>query len=348
MGDSRVNFTIAIDAMGGDKAPEIIIQGLKIVAQRYPFVNFLLYGEEKKVKSLLSLPKLLEERVTFIPCQDIITAETKPSAAIRGLPNSSMRQAILAVVEGRAQGVVSAGNTGAYMALAKILLKTMPGIDRPALASLAPSSNGEVVLLDLGANVECSSENLKQFAIMGEMFARYVLHLPKPKIGLMNVGTEDIKGNAVVKEAAELIRNSSIKDEFYGFVEGDDIMRGTVDVIIMDGFTGNVVLKAGEGVMQLALQSMKEAFRSSFIASLGYLLAKPMLKKLSLRLDYRRYNGGIWLGLNGIAIKSHGGTDAYGFAHALELAIDMVNSKMTEHLRKEFSSQESSEKVVQL
>lgn len=234
------------------------------------------------------------------------------------------------------------------MALAKILLKTMPGIDRPALASLAPSLNGEVVLLDLGANVECSSENLKQFAIMGEMFARYVLHLPKPKIGLMNVGTEDIKGNAVVKEAAELIRKSSIKDEFYGFVEGDDIMRGTVDVIIMDGFTGNVVLKAGEGVMQLALQSMKEAFRSSFIASLGYLLAKPMLKKLSLRLDYRRYNGGIWLGLNGIAIKSHGGTDAYGFAHALELAIDMVSSKMTEHLRKEFSSQGPSEKVVQL
>lgn len=348
MEDPQVSFTIAIDAMGGDKAPEVIIQGLKIIAQRYPAVNFLLYGDEKKVKPLLSLPKTLGERITFIPCQEVITAETKPSTAIRGLPNSSMRQAILAVVEGRAQGVVSAGNTGAYMALAKILLKTMPGIDRPALASLAPSSSGEVVLLDLGANVECTSENLKQFAIMGEMFARYVLHLPKPKIGLMNVGIEDIKGNAVVKEAAELIRNSSIKDEFYGFVEGDDIMRGTVDVIIMDGFTGNVVLKAGEGVMQLVLQSMKEAFRSSFIASLGYLLAKPMLKKLSLRLDYRRYNGGIWLGLDGVAIKSHGGTDAYGFAHALELAIDMVNSKITEHLRKEFSSQKSSQKVVQL
>ena len=236
------------------------------------------------------------------------------------------------------------------MVLAKILLKTMPGIDRPALASLAPSLKGEVVLLDLGANLECTAENLKQFAIMGEMFARYVLHLPKPKIGLMNVGSEDIKGSPLVKEAAELIRASSIKDGFYGYVEGDDIMRGTVDVIVMDGFTGNVVLKAGEGVMQHALYSMKEAFKSSPMASLGYLIARPMLKKLSMRLDYRRYNGGIWIGLNGVAIKSHGGTDSYGFAHAVDLAVEMINSRVNEHLQKEFSSKvkDPSEKVIQI
>ena len=343
-----MSFTISIDTMGGDRAPEVIIQGLVIAAQRYPFVNFLLYGDEDRVKPILFSEKALRDKATFIHCKDIITPETKPSAALRGLPDSSMRQAILAVAEGRADGVVSAGNTGAYMALAKILLKTMPGIDRPALASLAPSLKGEVVLLDLGANIECSSENLKQFAIMGEMFARYVLHLPKPKVGLMNVGSEDIKGSTLIKEAAKLIRSSSIRDAFYGYIEGDDIMRGTVDVVVMDGFTGNVVLKAGEGVMQLALYSMQEAFKSSALATLGYWIARPMLNKLRMRLDYRRYNGGIWIGLNGVAIKSHGGTDAYGFAHAIDLAVDMINSQINEHLRKEFSIKDSHEKVVHI
>ena len=343
-----MSFTISIDTMGGDRAPEVIIQGLVIAAQRFPFVNFLLYGDEDRVKPILFSEKALRDKATFIHCKDIITPETKPSAALRGLPDSSMRQAILAVAEGRADGVVSAGNTGAYMALAKILLKTMPGIDRPALASLAPSLKGEVVLLDLGANIECSSENLKQFAIMGEMFARYVLHLPKPKVGLMNVGSEDIKGSTLIKEAAELIRSSSIRDAFYGYIEGDDIMRGTVDVVVMDGFTGNVVLKAGEGVMQLALYSMQEAFKSSALATLGYWIARPMLNKLRMRLDYRRYNGGIWIGLNGVSIKSHGGTDAYGFAHAIDLAVDMINSQINEHLRKEFSIKDSHEKVVHI
>ena len=250
-----------------------------------------------------------------------------------------MRHAIKAVAEGRAQGVISAGNTGAYMALAKIILRTIPGIDRPALASLAPTLTGEVVILDLGANMECSAKNLKQFAIMGELFARHVLHLPKPKVGLINVGSEDIKGNPIVKEASELIRDSSIRDNFYGFIEGDDITRGTVDVVVMDGFTGNVVLKAGEGVMRLALHYFKEAFKSSFMARLGYCLARPMIKKLSMRLDHRRYNGGIWLGLNGIAIKSHGGTDALGFAHALDLAVDMVTAQINTHFLREFASE---------
>jgi glycerol-3-phosphate acyltransferase PlsX len=341
-----VTFTISVDAMGGDKAPGVVIQGLQIAAQRYPFVHFLLFGQQDVVEPLLAQTKVLSEKVTFIPCEEVITPDTKPAAAIRGFPKSSMRQAIKAVAEGRAQGVISAGNTGAYMALAKIILKTMPGIDRPALASLAPSLRGDVVILDLGANVECSSKNLQQFAIMGEIFARHVLHLPHPTIGLINVGSEDIKGNATVKEAADLIRASSIKNNFYGFIEGDDLTRGTVDVVVMDGFTGNVVIKVGEGVMQLALNYIKEAFKSSWTARLGYLLARPMLNKLSLRLDYRRYNGGIWLGLNGIAIKSHGGADPLGFAHAIDLAVDMITAHVNDHLLKEFNSDVSLPKVA--
>jgi len=334
--------------MGGDKAPAVVIQGIAAAAQRYPFVHFLLYGDPKAIEPLLAQKKTLAEKVTFIPCGEVITSETKPSAAIRGLPDSSMRQAIKAVADGHAQGVISAGNTGAYMALAKTLLRTMPGIDRPALASLAPTLRGETVLLDLGANVECSSKNLQQFAIMGEIFARHVLHLPKPRVGLINVGSEDIKGNAIVKEAADLIRTSSIKDNFYGFIEGDDIGRGTVDVVVMDGFTGNVVLKTGEGIMHLALHYFKEAFKSSWTARLGYFFARSMLKKLSLRLDYRRYNGGIWLGLNGIAIKSHGGADALGFAHAIDLAVDMVTSRVNDHLIQEFASENPLQEVGNL
>ncbi len=323
--------------MGGDAAPLMVVKGLVAASERYPSVHFLVYGDKNAVEPLLALEKTLADKVTFVACTEEITPDTKPSAALRGFPDSSMRQAIKAVADGKAQGVISAGNTGAYMALAKLLLRTMPGIDRPALAGLAPTLRGEVVLLDLGANVECSAKNLEQFAIMGEMFARHVLNLPSPKVGLVNVGSEDIKGSPIVKEAADLIRESSIQDNFHGFIEGDDITRGTIDVAVMDGFTGNVVLKAGEGVMHLALQYFKEAFKSSWTARLGYLLAAPMLRKLALRLDYRRLNGAIWLGLNGVAIKSHGGTDALGFAHAIDVAVDIVESKMNEYLLNEFA-----------
>lgn len=333
-----MTIQLAVDAMGGDKAPQMVIQGVATAAKRYPAVHFLLFGDENAINPLLSKEKISKDRFTLIHCDEVITPDTQPSAAVRGFPNSSMRQAILAVSKGTAQGVVSAGNTGAYMVLAKIILKTMPGIDRPALAALAPTLRGETVLLDLGANVECSAKNLQQFAIMGELFARHVLHLPKPTVGLVNVGSEDIKGSPLIKEAADLIRDSSIRDNFYGFIEGNDLARGTVDVAVMDGFTGNVVLKAGEGIMHMVVHYFKEAFKSSWMAKLGYLFARPMLKKMSLRLDYRRYNGGMWLGLNGIAIKSHGGTDAFGFVHALDLAIEMISSEMNKHFRDEFAS----------
>lgn len=341
-----MSIILSVDAMGGDKAPGMVIQGLVDALKRYPSLHFLLHGDQEIISPLLAQEKTLTNKVTLIPCEEVITPDTKPSAAVRGFPNSSMRQAIKAVAEGHAQGVISAGNTGAYMALAKIILKTMPGIDRPALASLAPTLRGEVVILDLGANVECSAKNLQQFTIMGELFARHVLHLPKPRVGLVNVGSEDIKGSTVVKEAADLIRTTSMSDNFYGFIEGNDITRGTVDVAVMDGFTGNVVLKAGEGMMHLALCYFKEAFKSSWMAQLGYFFARPMLKKLSMRLDYRRYNGGIWLGLNGIAIKSHGGTDSLGFAHAIDLAVDMITSRINTHFLNEFAAEVVPQKVV--
>lgn len=330
---------LSVDAMGGDAAPLMVIKGLAIAAERYPAVHFLVYGEEKVVEPLISAEKTLNGRVTFVACTEVITPDTKPSAVLRGLPDASMRQAIKAVVDGKAQGVISAGNTGAYMALAKFLLKTMPGIERPALARVIPTLRGEIVILDIGANVDCTPKNLEQFAILGETFARHVLHLPKPSVGLVNVGSEDTKGNMIVKEASDLIRSSSIQENFYGYIEGDDIARGTVDVAVMDGFTGNIVLKAGEGVMKLSLNYFKEAFKSSWLARLGYLLASHMLRKLTFRLDYRRFNGAIWLGLNGIAIKSHGGTDALGFAHAIDAAVDMVNSNMIEHLYNEFATE---------
>lgn len=332
-----MNVTLAVDAMGGDKAPEMVVEGVSIAAKRYPNVHFLLFGDECQLKALIC--DYLKNRTTIVHCDEFISPHMKPILAIRSMPKSSMRLAIKSVSEGKAQGVISAGNTGAYLALAKMILKTLPGIDRPALASLIPTLRSESVMLDLGANLECTAQNLAQFAIMGEMFARRVLSLPNPTVGLLNVGSEDVKGSQQVKDGASLIRESNIRENFKGFIEGDDIPRGTVDVVVTDGFTGNAVLKAGEGVLQLALSYFKQAFKSSWMAKCGYLLARPMIKKLSYRLDYRRYNGGIWLGLNGVAIKSHGGTDALGFAHAVDIAVDMITSCMNEHLIKEFTQQ---------
>ncbi|MEB3701461.1 Phosphate acyltransferase [Candidatus Bealeia paramacronuclearis] len=336
-----MGVTLAVDGMGGDQAPQMVVDGLALASIRYPTTSFILFGDEKTLSALVALHSHLKDHVTIVHTDEVVTSEMKPSAAIRGLPQSSMRLAIKAVAEGKAQGVVSAGNTGAYMALAKMVLKTLPGIERPALASLVPTLKSESVMLDLGANVECNARNLEQFALMGVMFARYVLSLCKPKVGVLNVGSEEMKGHAYVKEAADLIRAGSIGSSFHGFIEGDDITKGTVDVIVTDGFTGNVVLKSGEGVMQLAMTYVREGFKNSIFASLGYFLARPMLEKLKSRLDHRRYNGGIWLGLNGVAIKSHGGTDALGFSHAIALAIDMVTSGVNEHIVAEFKSEEA-------
>ncbi len=235
--------------------------------------------------------------------------------------------------DGRGDGVVSAGNTGALMAIAKFVLKTLPGIDRPAIATFYPTRRGESVMLDLGANVECDAENLVQFALMGDVFARTVLGFLQPTVGLLNVGSEDLKGNDAVRAAASRLRDGTIPIRFHGFVEGDDIPAGTVDVVVTDGFTGNVALKTVEGTAKLFSESLRAAFQHSTLARIGYLLARGALKKLAARIDPRRYNGAMFLGLGGIAVKSHGSTDAFGFANAVGVAIDMKVNGFLEKIR---------------
>ncbi|MCC7282895.1 MAG: phosphate acyltransferase PlsX, partial [Acetobacteraceae bacterium] len=309
-------FHLAIDAMGGDRAPEVVVEGIEISAERHPDARFLLVGDEARLTPLLARSKRAARVSALRHAPDVVASEMKPTAAIRHGRNSSMRYAIDAVAAGEAEGVISAGNTGALMALAKIVIRTLAGIDRPAMAAIGPSARGDVVMLDLGANVQCDVRNLVEFAVMGDVFARTVLGLPAPTIGLLNVGSEELKGDARVQGAAEVLRDSPIASQFQGFVEGHDIAAGTVDVIVTDGFTGNVALKTGEGALKLTRDLLRQVFASSLAAKLGYMLARPSLDRLREWLDPRRYNGAMLLGLNGVVVKSHGGTDAVGFAHA--------------------------------
>lgn len=326
------SFTLAIDGMGGDEAPGIVVDGLEIAAERHPEARFLLVGDGAALEGALTSRPRARAACTVRHAAEVISNEAKPTAALR-LRDSSMRVAFDAVAAGAARGVVSAGNTGAMLALAKILIKTMPGIDRPAMAALSPSARGDVVMLDLGANVVCDTRNLVEFAVMGDAFARAVLGLTRPSIGLLNVGSEELKGDDKRRQAAELLRNSHIGDQFVGFVEGHDITAGRTDVVVTDGFTGNVALKTGEGAMRMVSELLRQVFTSSLTARLGYVLARPGLERLREWLDPRRYNGAVLLGLNGVVVKSHGGTDAEGFAHAVDVAMDMVTYGFNERIR---------------
>jgi phosphate acyltransferase len=329
------DIAIALDAMGGDHAPEMVVRGANLARQRFPQARFLLFGIEDRLKPLVQRTGALRERVEIRHADDVVKGEDKPSAALRSGRASSMRLAIDAVRDGAATAMVSAGNTGALMAMAKFVLKTMPGIDRPAIASYFPTQRGESVMLDLGANVSCDENNLFQFAVMGNAFARTVLGIVEPTVGLLNVGSEDQKGSDALREANNLLREARMPGSYYGFVEGNDIVAGTVDVIVTDGFTGNVALKAIEGTTKLYTDFLRRAFRSSWSAGLGYLLARPALNKLRMRTDPRRYNGAMLLGLNGIAVKSHGGTDAFGFANAIGAAVDMIQNGFLDKIRQD-------------
>ena len=325
-------FTLAIDAMGGDDAPGAIVAGLDLAAERHPGARFLLVGDEVKLAPLLARHGRAGALATVRHAPDVIGGDMKPTAALR-LRGASMRVAIDAVAAGEASGVVSAGNTGALLALAKIVIKSLPGIDRPAMAAIGPSARGDVVMLDLGANVVCDTRNLVEFAVMGDVFARTVLGLPAPSIGLLNVGSEELKGSDTLRLAAEALRASHLTAQFHGFVEGHDIAAGTTDVIVTDGFTGNVALKTGEGALKLMGQMLREVFSSSIAAKIGYLLVRPGLERLREWLDPRRYNGAVMLGLGGVVVKSHGGTDAQGFAHAIDVAMDMVVHRFNDGIR---------------
>lgn len=325
--------TIALDAMGGDRAPGMVLRGADISLERHPEARFLLFGNEAQIAPQLAKLPRLAKAATLHHTEEMVLDDAKPSLALRSGRHTSMRLAIDAVAEGQADGVVSAGNTGAMMAIAKFVLKTLPGIDRPAIAAFFPTRRGESVMLDLGANVECDSENLVQFALMGDVFARTVLGLAQPTVGLLNVGSEDLKGNDSVRGAAARLRSGVIPINFHGFIEGDDIAGGTVDIIVTDGFTGNIALKTVEGVAKLFGESLRASFRYSLMARVGYLFARRALRKLAARMDPRGYNGAMFLGLGGIAVKSHGSTDAFGFANAVGVAIDLKVNGFLEKIR---------------
>ena len=327
-------YTLAVDAMGGDNAPDMVIQGLEYAAERHPTAKFLLIGDEPRLTALLARSKRVPAVCTIRHASEVITNDMKPTAALRSR-KSSMRMAVDAVASGEASGLVSAGNTGALLALAKIVIKALPGIDRPAMAAIGPSARGDVVMLDLGANVHCDVRNLVEFAVMGDVFARTVLGLTAPSIGLLNVGSEELKGDDTVREAAEILRASHLGPQFHGFVEGHDIAAGTTDVVVTDGFTGNVALKTGEGALKLIGEFLKQVFTSGILSKIAYLLVRPGLDRLREWLDPRRYNGAVMVGLNGVVVKSHGGTDAQGFAHAVDVAMDMVVHRFNDRIRED-------------
>jgi glycerol-3-phosphate acyltransferase PlsX len=317
-------ITIALDAMGGDDAPQVVVAGANIARRRHPDVRFLLYGDEKEIAALVTKQRGLDEFVEIRHASEKVEPDDKPSQIVRSGQETSMWKAITSVKDGESDGIVSAGNTGALLAMAMLVLRRLDGIDRPAIASFFPTQRGETVMLDLGANIQCDARNLVEFAIMGEVFARTILGINDPTIGLLNVGEEETKGNDALKLAATLLRDLELPGEFVGFVEGDDIPSGAVDVVVTDGFTGNVALKTAEGTARLINAFVRETFRNSFWAKIGYLFAKPSFDKLRSRSDPRRYNGAMFLGLNGVCVKSHGGTDAIGFATAIGVAIDMI------------------------
>jgi glycerol-3-phosphate acyltransferase PlsX len=320
------NLTVSVDAMGGDAGPGIVVAALARSAIRHPDVRFLLHGDEAQLKPLVARRAKLASNVEIRHSAEVVRMQDKPSQVLRRGRNTSMWRAVESLAKKEAHVAISCGNTGALMAMSMFQLRTLEGIDRPAIAALWPTRRGQSVVLDVGANVESDSQQLVDFAIMGEAFARAILGLERPTVGLLNVGAEDMKGHDAVKNAAQILRKTNLPMEFHGFVEGDDIAEGTVDVVVTDGFTGNIALKTAEGTAKLVGTFLRQALRRSLLGRLGALIAYGSLTTLRRKLDPRASNGGIFLGLNGIVVKSHGGTDSIGFASALDMAIDMVGA----------------------
>lgn len=322
--------------MGGDTGPESVIPGAALALEAHPDLAFILFGDEGKVRPLLDKYPALKGASTVVHTDKKILSDDKPSAILRASKGTSMRLAIEAVKEGCADAVVSAGNTGALMALAKTVLRPIAGIHRPALASVFPTHGaGDTVMLDLGANVLVDAENLVQFAVLGAVFAKLHKGVETPSVGLLNVGSEEIKGPDHVRGAGKILADIDIPGEYCGFVEGNDITKGSVDVVVSDGYAGNIALKAVEGVGSMANHLFKDALTSGPLAILGGMLAYSALKKLKVKLDPRRYNGGVFLGLNGLCVKSHGGCDALAFSSAVNLAAELAEQGYIEKVGRE-------------
>ncbi|HYE26851.1 MAG TPA: phosphate acyltransferase PlsX [Allosphingosinicella sp.] len=322
---------IAIDAMGGDIGPEVMLAGAARAFRRRQDLSFILFGEEQLLRAELDKHEALRPVCHVVHATDVITAEDKPSQAIRRAKTTSMGLAIAAVKSGDAQAAVSGGNTGALMAMSKLALRTMPGIDRPALAALLPTlGENDLVMLDLGANTECDPRNLVQFAVMGAAYARVVLDLEKPRVQLLNIGTEELKGTDELKDAAGILREADyLGMRFDGFIEGDKLSRGDVDVVVTDGFSGNIALKSLEGTARFVTDLLRRAFQSSVRSKIGFLISRPATELLKHHLDPNNHNGAVFLGLNGLIVKSHGSANEKGVANAIRVAARMVREDLT-------------------
>ncbi len=328
---------IAIDAMGGDFGVESAVPGAALALEKNAFLKFKFFGDEKEIHEQLGKHPKLKSASSVIHTEKMIRNDDKPSAALRASKGTSMRMAIEAVEQGEAAVVVSSGNTGALMAMAKIVLKPLPGIHRPALASVMPTMGGDTIMLDLGANVLVDSENLVQFAVLGCVFAKAHKGVAVPTVGLLNVGTEDTKGPDHVRGAAAILSRVEFPGRYIGFVEGSDITAGTVDVIVSDGYAGNISLKAIEGVGKFANFYFKRAFKNDPLSMIGAMFATFGLKKLKAKLDPRMHNGGVFLGLNGLCVKSHGGADALSFSTAVNLAAELAKHGYVESVARDIN-----------
>ena len=330
---------IAIDAMGGDFGPEVIVPGAALALAKRPQARFLLCGDQAKISPELDKLPQLKAASEVIHTEVAVKMSDKPSVALRaGRRNSSMWLALDAVRRGAADVAVSAGNTGALMAMAKICLHMMPQVERPAIAARWPTQRGESIVLDLGASIGADAHHLVSLAIMGAAMTRIVLGIERPSIGLLNIGVEEVKGLEEVRTAARLLREyESPTWHYLGFVEGDDIGKGTVDVVVTEGFTGNIALKAAEGTARQISRYLREAMSRDWRSKLGYLLAKPAFEALRDKMDPRRSNGGLFLGLEGLVIKSHGGTDSQGFAEALDVGYTSAQSGLIDKIREELA-----------
>ncbi|MEW5904829.1 MAG: phosphate acyltransferase PlsX [Pseudomonadota bacterium] len=327
-----MGVTIAIDAMGGDHGVSVTVPAAMAYLDKHEDDDIVLVGLSDAIRTELKAMGVVDThpRLRIHHSSEVVGMDEQPQSALRGKKDSSMRVSINLVKEGAAHACVSAGNTGALMATARYVLKTLPGIDRPAIASFLPTHSGQVCMLDLGANVDCTAEHLLQFALMGSTLVSALEHKENPTVGLLNIGSEDIKGNEVVKQAGELLQSSDLN--FYGNVEGDDIFKGVTDVVVCDGFVGNVALKTAEGVAKMMGGFLKEGFGRNLLTKLAALVSLPVLKAFKQRLDHRRYNGASFLGLKGIVVKSHGSADAFAFECAIERAAEEARGGMLEHI----------------
>lgn len=334
MSSQAKTITISLDVMGGDHGPSVVLAGAELSRKRYPEIRYILHGEESVVLPELEKFDRLKAESVFVPCDVSIAMDMKPSQALRhGRNVSGMWKALQSVKEGDADVMVSAGNTGALMAMSRFCLRMMPGIERPALAAIWPNLQGESIVLDVGATIGADAEALVDYALMGSAMARALFDMDKPRVGLLNIGVEEVKGLEEIRTAGTRLKEIDLPGmDYRGFVEGDDLGSGGVDVVVTEGFTGNIALKSAEGTAKQVGSYLRDAMSRTLMARIGYFFARQAFSRLREKMDPRKVNGAVFLGVNGIVIKSHGGTDAEGFASAIDVGHNMVRNALQEKI----------------